>query len=198
MGLCISPSANFNLINFSTSANESLFVYPVKEMTVVVLLVDYQFCEMMHLSFPMMVVLLHVARDQQSDSHHCKSKHCQDATSCSHQPVRLFLIVQFDKHFLCCHFANCKQVGRSIVITQNENDDEPETILIVPQKQKCSQRKVTKLIVPQERKCSWKEVATFNNNQTGKSVFGVIHQLLMQAGDVETNPGPGHYVIIIS
>ena len=78
----------------------------------------------------------------------------------------------YDNCIMCSHHL----LRNGTVQTRDWKDNVPVTMLVLPLKQKCSHKRVIKYIIPK--------------------VSGpprVIHQLLMLAGDVETNPGPGNY-----
>ena len=58
---------------------------------------------------------------------------------------------------------------------------------------KCSHHQMGKRIVILHKGESNEPYAILVTVPDNRDCSGVIHQLLMQSGDVETNPGPGNY-----
>ena len=76
----------------------------------------------------------------------------------------------YDNCAMCSHHL----LRNGTVQTQYWEDSIPVTMVVLPLKGKCSHKRVIKYIIPRSQ-----------------DPPRVIHQLLMLAGDVETNPGPG-------
>ena len=69
---------------------------------------------------------------------------------------------------------------RNGTVLKCKRDDVTVTLVVLPLKHKCCRKRVLKFIIT-----------------TSKGPPRVIHQILMQAGDIESNPGPpGMYVCI--
>ena len=79
-----------------------------------------------------------------------------------------------DNCVMCSHYL----LRNGTVQTCYRSDGLPVTMVVLPLRQRCSHQRVIKFIIP-------------NINGPPR----VIHQLLMQAGDVETNPGPGKRLV---
>ena len=118
-------------------------------------LTESYFDEVVYFNFPVIMFWWYYADTQsreQTQSRHNTSKHCYEHCSmCSHHQLR-----------------------NGTILTQNEKDSLPVTVVVLPLKQKCCQKRVAKFMIP-----------------SSHGPPRVIHQLLMQAGDIETNPGPG-------
>ena len=89
-----------------------------------------------------------------------------------------------DSKYCCDDSSKCShhKLGNRTLVIHKGWDNEPVAMVVLPQKRKCCHKKVIKR----------------NDIQDGKGLSRVIHQLLMQAGDVETNPGPGICIMKIN